>query len=180
MLARLDPHLSLSPSLVAIDSLGQQLYALYTSSFTTSLAHELTSTLPAQTKLHAYRCLAAPFGPQPYIFSSPSRHARDLLCRLRLGVLPLGNELGRWAGLPRAQRPPCCLCRSPTCKLVEDEHHFLFDCVALAPSRLPYTDFLLSHPSVPQLARSDFVGPLTALLTSLWTLRQSLAVRIDP
>ena len=52
------------------------------------------------------------------------KYQRSLISQLRLGVLPLRIETGRFAGLDVADR----LCQVCTDNLVENEAHFLFEC----------------------------------------------------
>lgn len=61
-------------------------------------------------------------GMQPYLIS-PSKATRSL-SRFRTGSHCLRVETGRWSNTPREDR----LCECCNLALVEDEHHFLFDC----------------------------------------------------
>ena len=56
--------------------------------------------------------------PSPFLASS----AGDPIIRFRCGSHSLPIETGRWSRTPREQR----LC--PTCQVIGDEHHLLFEC----------------------------------------------------
>ncbi len=60
---------------------------------------------------------------EPYIVSYMSRSERSLLAQIRVGVLPLRIETGRYGNLK---------CEERTCKLcnqeIEDETHFVCSC----------------------------------------------------
>ena len=51
---------------------------------------------------------------------------RSYTAQLRLGILPLNIEIGRYRAIPLANR----ICKMCTSNVVEDEHHFLFICSA--------------------------------------------------
>ena len=66
-----------------------------------------------------------------HISSNLSKHKRSLVSRLRLGVLSIGIETGRFEYVIREQRI-CKLCNNGN----EDECHFLFDCESTKRIRL--------------------------------------------
>ena len=134
---------------------------------------------PTATKHEFYSKLSSSFGPAPYLLNSPSMFARDRLCTARLGMLPLDNEIQRWAGTPRASRAPCPLCanQSPMFPEVETEAHFVLRCPALYSARVKYRGFLDSLP-VPGstsdlLSHEDFVT-CGDYLATLWRSRRAL------
>ena len=58
------------------------------------------------------------------------RAQRSLLAKLRLGMLPINIELGRYNGTPREERW-CVNCQNE----VEDEFHVMFYCPLYQPYR---------------------------------------------
>ena len=58
-------------------------------------------------------------------FTLLDRRFRTMISKLRCGTLPLAIETGRYRSIPRDQR----LCRSCESGAVEDELHFIFDCI---------------------------------------------------
>ena len=55
-----------------------------------------------------------------------SRKERSYLAQLRLGILPINVEIGRYRQIPFDERK-CMLCNNEN---VEDEYHVLFICPA--------------------------------------------------
>ena len=60
----------------------------------------------------------------PHLNSNLPKYERSLISQLRLGVLPLRIETGRYVNLPAQDR----LCQICAQNKVEDEAHFLFEC----------------------------------------------------
>ncbi len=66
------------------------------------LAQMITSwkqEVHAKPKLHTYATFKSNFGAEPYVVSYMSRSERSLLAQLRVGVLPLKIETGRYCNL---------------------------------------------------------------------------------
>ncbi len=59
-----------------------------------------------------------------HICCNMPKFERSLISQLRLGILPLRIETGRYNNLGVNQRT-CLVCNTND---IEDEHHFLFDC----------------------------------------------------
>ena len=57
---------------------------------------------------------------------------RKLICKFRISDHSLAVETGRYKKVPREDR----LCN--TCNIIDDEHHFLFDCVLNKKNRDTY------------------------------------------
>ena len=51
-------------------------------------------------KLRTYRTFKATFATENYVIKNISRRKRSLLCQLRIGILPLRIETGRFRNLP--------------------------------------------------------------------------------
>jgi hypothetical protein len=91
----------------------------------TSIERSFTSPDEIGTIHRYYRSFYAPFGSNDYLYNHRSTSLRNLLCRLRLGVLPLDNTVQRWKGVAKNSRSTCPFCHADS---VEDEAHFLLDC----------------------------------------------------
>jgi len=75
-------------------------------------------------KLRTYRLFKSAFKTEEYIELNLKKNERSMLCQLRMGILPLRVETGRFVGEPLEQRT-CRLCHADS---IEDEVHFLFEC----------------------------------------------------
>ena len=75
-------------------------------------------------KLRTYVQIKDIFEPEPYVLSNISRQRRSLLAQIRLGILPIKIETGRFRSLPVEQR----LCELCEMHKVENEMHFLCEC----------------------------------------------------
>ena len=83
-----------------------------------------------KSKLDLFIKLKDDFKVASHITVDMPKNKRSLISQLRLGVLPVQQEVGRFTNTPREQRI-CKLCEHG----VEDEAHFLFDCVKLDQER---------------------------------------------
>ena len=54
-----------------------------------------------------------------------SKYQRSIMAQLRLGILPLAIETGRYTNIPVNERY-CFSCKHE--KKVEDEYHFVYEC----------------------------------------------------
>ncbi len=75
-------------------------------------------------KLRTYRIFKHDMTVASHLNCNMPKYQRSLISQLRLGVLPLRIETGRFTGLDVADR----LCQVCTDNLIEDEAHFLFEC----------------------------------------------------
>ncbi len=75
-------------------------------------------------KLRTYRLFKTDIKTASHLTSNLPKYERSLISQLRLGILPLRIETGRYHNLNEAERI-CELCDS---NQVENEHHFLFEC----------------------------------------------------
>jgi len=80
--------------------------------------------IPQYPKLRTYRSFKSVFCVESYVIKILSRKRRSLLAKLRMGILPLAIETGRWRSLPIDERI-CVLCNE---NQIEDEAHFMFEC----------------------------------------------------
>ena len=89
-----------------------------------------------QTKLRTYVLLKAEFKVEDYLLLCLNRSKRSLMAQLRCGILPLRIEVGRYqnikdgtTGRYRKLKPEERLCMICNDNLVEDEIHFICECV---------------------------------------------------
>ena len=82
----------------------------------------------SKPKLVLYQATKPGWGAAEHITSNLPKAQRALVSQLRLGVLPLELEVGRFVRTPREERF-CKMCDTG----IEDELHFLFDCDRLSP-----------------------------------------------
>ena len=81
-------------------------------------------SLPMKQKLRNYALFKFSFEPEPYTTAYLSRNKRSIFAQLRMGILPLRVETGRFQNLDLRDRK-CIYCNSGQ---VEDENHFIFHC----------------------------------------------------
>ena len=105
-----------------------------------------------------------------------SRRQRSLLAQLRLGILPLKLETGRFRRLTVEQRV-CELCNSNS---VEDELHFLFNCsIYEEVQRVLFTQVEYCNVNLRQFSNLDkfkqmmqsSIFPLCKYIDSAWNIR---------
>jgi len=84
---------------------------------------EWKANLEHKPKLRLYRKIKFNKEPETYVKLNMNRLERSLLAQLRLGILPIEIEVGRYRRKPIESRK-CPFCKEYT----EDELHFLFDC----------------------------------------------------
>ena len=93
-----------------------------------------TNSLPLKQKLRNYALLKFSFDPEPYALKYLSRNKRSIFAQLRMGILPLRIETGRFQNLDLIDRK-CVYCNLGQ---IEDEHHFLFNCSHYDHIRTPF------------------------------------------
>ncbi len=82
-------------------------------------------------KLRTYRSFKTEMGTASHLNCNLPKFQRSLISQLRLGILPIRIETGRFTGLNEAER----LCQLCTQNQIENEAHFMFDCNLYAPYR---------------------------------------------
>ena len=87
-------------------------------------------------KLRSYIIFKNSFGEEEFLTCLRSRAKRSLLSQLRLGILPLEIEVGRFRGIDLENRI-CKICNIN----IEIECHFLCEC----PCYQDYRETLLNH-----------------------------------
>ncbi len=109
---------------------------------------ELRTKVLNSPKLRTYRLFKCEDGLEDYIKLNLERGDRSLISQLRLGILPLRVESGRFVG-ERLENRICVNCQS---NCVEDEEHFIFECSLYDDLRKTFiNDVKLSHPHFEEL-----------------------------
>ena len=111
---------------VPLDSFKSQI----NDKFTRDWQHHC-STKP---KLRTYTSFKKDIKVASHICCNMPKYERSLISQLRLGILPLRIETGRYNNLDVNQRT-CLVCNT---KDIEDEHHFLFGCNFYSTERLVF------------------------------------------
>ena len=93
-----------------------------------------TDSLPMKQKLRNYALFKFSFEPEPYACAYLSRNKRSIFAQLRMGILPLRVETGRFQNMDLNNRT-CIYCNSGN---VEDENHFIFHCSHYDHLRAPF------------------------------------------
>ena len=127
------------------------------------LMHEQWSNeVHNKPKLRTYVQIKDTFEPEPYVLSNISRQRKSLLAQIRLGILPIKIETGRFRSLSVDQRI-CELCEM---RKVENEIHFICECPL-------YNDFRETLYEHAKLTRNDFItmgmqGKFVHLMKYMW------------
>ena len=140
---------------------------------------ELLSAIGGKPKLQTYKHLKDNIGVENYLKANVAKHKRSLICQLRLGILPLALETGRYQKIPAAERV-CKLCNNA----VETEIHFLFHCEALAAVR---RSALVKIPELPCVSSdyeklkylSNMPYVFGTLIDKLWNQREVMIEELD-
>ena len=78
----------------------------------------------SQVKLRTYNTFKTDFGLENYLQLNLERSERSFMAQLRLGILPLHVETGRFNNTPLNER----ICKLCDLNVVEDETHFILNC----------------------------------------------------
>ena len=92
----------------------------------------------SKTKLRTFVQIYNELEPKAIIQANLPRNHRSLLSKLKLGVLPLAIETGRWKDTPLELRT----CKACDQGFLEDEYHFLLHCDAFVQTRTELFDEL--------------------------------------
>ncbi len=82
-------------------------------------------------KLRTYRTFKADMNTAVHLNCNLPKFQRSLISQLRLGILPINIETGRYTGIPEGDS----ICEMCSQNRVENEDHFLFECDLYAPMR---------------------------------------------
>ncbi len=145
-------------------SIKEKLLSLYISEWKTKIQQ--------MPKLRTYRQLKENFETEYYVRINLTRSQRSLIAQLRLGILPLELETGRFRNINVEQRF-CPFCKDQ----VEDETHFIFVCPKYDCHR---RSFLAAIPLVENDSLADKLKyicnncprKLSKYLTNIWNLRR--------
>ena len=141
-------------------------------------------------KLRLYKTFKCNFKPESYLQNNIPRYKRSLLAQFRMGVLPLRIETGRFhltkdpvTKLYRKlniEERTCLICNS---NAIEDEVHFLCNCIAFSEPRevlynnvkseIQYFDNLDDVEKLAVIV-SHFEKSLICYLHSSWNIRQNV------
>ena len=80
-------------------------------------------SLGKKPKLRTYMTFKNSFGVENYVRCNHSRQNRSLMAQIRLGILPLNEETGRYTNVLLQDRR-CVHCPES----IEDESHFILHC----------------------------------------------------
>lgn len=128
-----------------------------------------------KAKLRTYCKIKDDLGCESYVSMNLSRSQRALIAQLRLGILPLSIETGRYKGLAISDRV-CPLCDTG---VVEDELHFIFSCPSYQHLRdslmvvLPQTVEHLSNIEILKELFVNHVRPLAKYVDLAFNHRKS-------
>ena len=87
--------------------------------------------LAYKPKLRTYVHIKTNFETEPYLKENISKFKRSLLTQLRIGILPLEIETGRYSRVALENRM-CQICKE---NFIEDEIHFVCKCSAYSSIR---------------------------------------------
>ena len=85
-------------------------------------------------KLRTYIELYEDHDDRGLVYTHLTRRQRSLVAKLKMGILPLGLEVGRFKNVPIEYRL-CCICDD---YLLDDEYHFILYCEGLKDVRSKY------------------------------------------
>ena len=126
-------------------------------------------------KLRTYCKFKDHFETEAYLTENFNKHFRSILCQLRIGILPLTIETGRFHGVPIENRT-CPFCPDK----VEDELHFVCYCPKYSQLRfLLYNSMgesflaLTTEQKFIKLAQSHQYN-LAKFISNAWQVRQNL------
>ena len=112
---------------------------------------------------------------EEYILSNIPKYKRSLLCQLRIGILPLESETGRYTR-KKVEDRICKLCKLD----IEDEIHFVCVCPKLQAIRYKFYNKICSCQNDSILTRfyeiitCKRVKLLMNFLADLWNLRNNI------
>ncbi len=103
-------------------------------SLNTEFIHLWKLSLNDISKLRLYKMINVTFMLPDYVTQVRNRRDRSILSKLRFGCLDLEVETGRWRNIERCNRI-CKVCQSGS---IEDELHFVFNCISFNTIRNKY------------------------------------------
>ena len=101
--------------------------------------NEWSNKLPSKPKLRTYSLFKNEMKTEEYILSNIPKCKQSLLCQLRIGILPLEIETGRYTR-KKVEDRICKLCKLD----IEDEIHFVCVCPKLQTIRYKYYNKICS------------------------------------
>ena len=111
-------------------------------------------------KLRYYNMYKCTREKEDYLSFNITRYQRSLMAQFRLGILPLEIEVGRFRDIPLCNR----ICRMCNANVVEDEIHFLCECVSYAEHRSVL--FANAIETNPNFASEDVIDKFVYLMSN--------------
>ena len=113
---------------------------------TESFQIEWKTQLENKQKLRFYKLFKTLPDPELYITTNLNCMEHSLLSQLRLGILPIAIETGRYKSVPKHRR----ICEFCNIDKVENEIHVLFECSVYEEERLNWLEQLdINNTNVP-------------------------------
>ena len=135
--------------------------------------------LAYKPKLRTYVHIKEKIETEPFLKSNITKFQRSLLTQLRIGILPLAVETGRYYRIALENRT-CQICSE---NLIEDEVHFVCNCKAYASVREKFLPRFMSYFNVNEMdaydkfcniLKVDNVRLLSDYINELWNVRKNL------
>ncbi len=95
---------------------------------------EISDLIMQKPKLRFYKHFKETMSQENYVSFNLTPNERSILAQLRMGILPLSIETGRFINQPLEQRL-CKLCNE---EKIEDEWHFIFECSCYNDKRIDF------------------------------------------
>jgi hypothetical protein len=121
-----------------LDNTKKQLFDVYKRQWLTNLDN--------YPKLRTYKLLKSEYSQENYVCNFFSKSERSFLAQLRLGILPLQIEIGRFTSPLTPIENRICLCCDLNC--VENEIHFVLECPLYNEERSHLVNELLLNESL--------------------------------
>ena len=111
-------------------------------------------------KLRYYNMFKYTLEKEDYLSFNITRYQRSLMAQFRLGILPLEIEVGRYRNIPLTNR----ICQMCTHNVVEDEIHFLCECISYSEFRsILFSD---AEESDPNFSSKDHIDKFVYLMSN--------------
>ena len=140
---------------------------------------EWKNCIENKPKLRTYKNIKCSFGTEEYVKMNLTRPQRSILAQIRLGILPLFIETGRYTGV-KIENRICSLCNQ---NKVENELHFLLTCTYYKNERsaffrnLDRSNFSYSQADNFKILCSLYPRQLSKYISSIWNKRKEAIYR---
>ncbi len=129
-----------------------------------------------QPKLRTYNTFKETFCLEKYVMMNLRRIDRSYLCQLRLGILPIKIETGRYTNDP-VDRRLCEICKDGS---IENEMHFIFECNVYEHLRIKYLpmeiiiNITLNNTEKLKIITNQFCGKAARYIVESMKLRSNI------